>query len=112
MTLNTNQDHKQLGQFNKRKTGGNRGSVAAEFFGQGSNLGGDSLDQNDMGKSSQEYFGGQNFEMKVGLDGDNEKGISPEEMFGSPMKMGKDISMVGEDQIEICLKCKKTRPDN
>ena len=49
--------------------------------------------------------------MKEGLDGEEKLGISAEEMFGSPLKLGQDVSMV-DDQVEICLKCKKTRPDN
>jgi hypothetical protein len=32
-----------------------------------------------------------------GLDGDEKQGISAEEMFGSPLKLGQDVSMVGDD---------------
>jgi len=49
--------------------------------------------------------------MKGGLES-QEQGISAEEMFSSPIKIGTDMQMVGDDQLEICLMCRKTRPDN
>ena len=84
----------QMSQINKKRSGGNRGPVAAEFFGQG-NLGGDSLEGGDGLKTSQEYFG-SSYELKGGLDS-QESGLNHEEMFSSPIKLGQDISMAGED---------------
>lgn len=80
----------QLSQLQRKRTGGNRGPVAAEFFGQGGNLG-DSLDAGDGLKGSQEFFG-SSYDMKGGLES-QEQGISAEEMFSSPIKISGDMQM-------------------
>jgi hypothetical protein len=49
----------------RKRTGGNRGPVASEFFGQGGNLG-DSLDTEGL-KGSHEFYG-SSYDMKGGLE--------------------------------------------
>jgi len=50
--------------------------------------------------------------MKNALDS-QEQGISAEEMFNSPIKIGTDISMDGGgEQLEICVICRKACPEN
>lgn len=61
-------------------------------------------------KSSQEYFG-SSFDLKSGLES-QDQGITAEEMFSSPIKLGTDVPMAGEDQFEICFLCRNTRPEN